>query len=141
MRILPSRGDQAKGSLNDEVLSNDEKKEEEELERASSTVKAGGDLPPFGDGYEAIASTRGALVSLQEVPKDITYEDQDQHVSMSIGNETKQWRKCVPTLTTILGTYTTTDQFFVIETLNANITLDVHRLITLEKDTLDCEIL
>ena len=33
------------------------------------------------------------------------------------------------------------DHFFVIETLNTNITLGVHGLITLEKDTLDSEIL
>ena len=65
MMIPPSRGYQAKGSLNDEVFSNDEEKEEKELERASIIVKEGGDLPPFGDGYEAIASTRGALVSLK----------------------------------------------------------------------------
>ena len=64
MRIPPSRGDQVKGSLNDEVFSHNEEKEEEELERAYSTVKAGGDPPPFGYGDEAIASTRGALVSL-----------------------------------------------------------------------------
>ena len=58
----------------------------------------GGGLLIIGDGDEAIASTRGALISLQEVPKDITYEDNEQHVSMLIGNETKKWRKCVPTL-------------------------------------------
>ena len=75
MRIPPSRRDQAKGSLNDEVFSNDEEKEVKELERASNVVIARGDIPLFGDGDEAIASTRGALVSLQEVPKDLTYED------------------------------------------------------------------
>ena len=44
----------------------------------------------FGYGDEAIASTRGALAYLQEVPKDLTYEYHEQHVSMLIGNETKQ---------------------------------------------------
>ena len=62
MRIPPSRGDQAKGYLNDEVLSIDEEKEEEELERSSSVVTTGGYLPLFGDGDEAIPSTRGALI-------------------------------------------------------------------------------
>ena len=73
MRIPPSRGDQTKGSLNDEVFSHDEEKEEEEIERASSVVEVGGDPPLFGYGDEAIASTRGAIVSFQEVPKDLTY--------------------------------------------------------------------
>ena len=38
MRIHPSRGDQAKGSLNDEVFSNYEEKEEEDPERASNVA-------------------------------------------------------------------------------------------------------
>ena len=76
-RNPPSRGDQDKGSLNDEVFSIDEEKEEEELERSSSAVRAGGDLLLFGDGDEAIASTRRAPVSLQEVLEDLTYEDQE----------------------------------------------------------------
>ena len=67
MTITFSKGDQVKGSLNDEVLSIDEEKEEEELERSSSVVTTGGYLLLFGDGDEAIASTRGALASLQEV--------------------------------------------------------------------------
>ena len=53
---------------------------------------AGGDLLLCGDGDEEIASTRGALASLQEVLKDLTYKDNEQHVSILIGNETKQRR-------------------------------------------------
>ena len=78
---------------------------------------------------------------MQEVPKDITYEDHEQHVSMLIGNETKQWMKCVPTLNTILGTHTMIDNSFVIKTFDTNEMLGVHGLITSDKDTLDCEIL
>ena len=78
---------------------------------------------------------------MQEVPKDLTFEDHVQHVFMLIYNETKQWRKCVPTLTTVLGTYTMVDHLFFIKTLGTNMTLGVHGLITLEKDTLICEIL
>ena len=33
----------------------------------------GGDLSSFGDGDEAMASTRGVLASLQGVPKDLPY--------------------------------------------------------------------
>ena len=62
-------------------------------------------------------------------------------MSMLIVNETKQWRKCVPTLTTIFGTYTMKYHFFVIKALDTNMTLGVHGFITLKKDTLDCEIL
>ena len=58
-----SKGDQDKGSLNDEAFSVDEEKEEGELERSSSAVIAGGDVILFGDGGEAIASNRRALVS------------------------------------------------------------------------------
>ena len=75
--IPPSRGYQAKGSLNDEVFSNDEEKEEKELEGASNTLIAGGDPPLFGYVNEEISSTRGAIVSLQEVPRDLTYEYQE----------------------------------------------------------------
>ena len=141
MEISPSRADQDKGYINDEVFPHDEEEEKEELERASSAITTGGYPPPFVDGDEAIASTRGALVSLQEVPKDLTYEDQEQHVFLLMGSETKQWRKCVLTLTTVLGTYTMIDHFFVIKTLDTNMTLGVHGLITLEKNTLNCEIL
>ena len=105
MRIPFSRRDQEKGSLNDEVFSIDEEKEEEELEISSSVVRAGGELILFGYGDEAIASTRGALASLQEVSKDITYEDHEQHVSMLIGNETKQWRMLGPDITSIVPYY------------------------------------
>ena len=101
----------------------------------------GGDLLLFGDGDEAIASTRGDIASLQEVPKDLTYEDHEQHVSMLIGNETKQWRKCVQTLNTILRTHTMIDHSFVIKTLDTKEMLGVHGLTTFEEDTLDCEIL
>ena len=64
MRISLSRREQDKGSLNDEVFSIDEEKEEEDLERYSSAVTVGGDLLLFGDGGEAIVSTRRALLSL-----------------------------------------------------------------------------
>ena len=95
----------------------------------------------MGDGDEAITSTRGALVPLQEVPKDFTYEDREQHVSILIGNEEKQWRKCVPTLNTVLGTHTMIDHSLVIKTFDTNEMLGVHGLITSNEDTLDCEIL
>ena len=52
----------------------------------------GGDILLFRDGYEVIASTRGTFASLQEVPNGLTYEYHEQHVSMLIGNETKQRR-------------------------------------------------
>ena len=67
-------------------------KEEEELEGSSSDVIVGGDLLLFGDGGEAIGSTRKTRVYLQEAPRDLTHEDHEHHVSMLIGNETKQWR-------------------------------------------------
>ena len=60
---------------------------------------------------------------------------------MLIGNETKQWRKCVTRLNIVLGAHTMIDHSLVIKTLDTNMTLGVHELITLEKDTLDCEIL
>ena len=141
MEISPLRGDQDKGSLNDEVFPHDEEEQKEDLERASNAVIEGGDPPLFGDGDEAIFSARGALAYLQEVPKDLIHEDQEQHVSILIGNETKQWRKYVPTLTIVLGTYTMIDHFFLIDTLDTNMTLGVHGLITLDKNTLNCEIL
>ena len=50
MRIPPSRGDQDKGYLNDELFSNDEEKEEKEMERAYSDVIVGGYPPLIGDG-------------------------------------------------------------------------------------------
>ena len=53
---------------------------------------AGGDLFSLGDGDEAMASTRGALASLQGVPKDLPYGGHEQHVSMLKDNETKQRR-------------------------------------------------
>ena len=71
------------------------------MERSSSDVAVGGDLILLGYVGEALASTRRALVSLQEVPKDLTHEENKQHVSMMIENETKQWRECVPTLHTV----------------------------------------
>ena len=64
MRIPFPKGDQVKGSLNDEVFSIDEEKEEEELERSSNVVIAGGDILLFVNGDKEISSTRGALVSL-----------------------------------------------------------------------------
>ena len=74
MRISLSRREQDKGSLNDEAFSIDKEKEEEDMGRSSSAVTTGGGLLLFGDGDEAIASTRVSLVYLQEVPRDITYE-------------------------------------------------------------------
>ena len=135
MRIPPSRGDQDKGSLNDEVFSHDEEEEKEELERASNVVTTRGDPPLFGDADEEIASTIGALVSLQEVPRDLTYEDQEQHVSMLIGNDTKQWKKYVPMLTIVFGTYTLIYHSLVIDTFDTNEMLGVKQLIKLEEDT------
>ena len=73
---------------------------------------------------------------MQEVPWDITYEDQVQHVSMLIGNKTKKWRKCVPTLNTVTGRHTMTDYSFVIKTLDTKEMLGVHGLITSKEDTL-----
>ena len=60
---------------------------------------------------------------------------------MLISNGEKQWRKYVPTFTTVLGTYTMIDHFFVIETLDTNMKLGVNGLITVDKNTLKCEIL
>ena len=62
-------------------------------------------------------------------------------MSMLIGNKTKQWRKCFPTLRTVLGTHTMTDHPFVIKTLDTKEMLGVHWLTTFEEDTLECEIL
>ena len=101
----------------------------------------GGDLILFRDGDEANASTRGTLASLQKVPKDFTYEDHEQHVSMLMANETKQWRKCVPTLNAISGTHIMIDHSFVIKTLDTKDMLGVHGLTTFEEDTLDYDIL
>ena len=78
---------------------------------------------------------------MQEAPRDLTHEDHEQHVSMLIGNETKQWRKCVPTFNAFLGTHTMLDNSFVIKTLDTKDMLGVHGLITSEESTLDCEIL
>ena len=58
---------------------------------------------------------------------------------MLIGNETKQWRKCVPTLNTILGTHTMIYHSFLIKNFDTNGMLGVHGLITSKEDTLDCE--
>ena len=80
------------------------------------------------------------LVSLQESPRDITYEEHEKHVSMMIDNETKQWRKCVPTLHTVSGTHTMIDNYFVIKNLDTKEMLGVHGLITSEEITLDYEI-
>ena len=71
----------------------------------------------------------------------LTHEDHEKHVFMLIGNETKKWRKCVPKLTIVFGTCTMIDPLFVIKTRDTNMTLGVHGLITLEKNTLDYEIL
>jgi len=60
---------------------------------------------------------------------------------MLIGNETKQRRKCVPTLNAILGTHTMIDHSFVIKTLDTKEMLGVHGLITSKGSTLDYEIL
>ena len=60
---------------------------------------------------------------------------------MLIGNDTKQWRKCVQTLNIVLGTHTMIDHSLVIKTVDTNEMLGVHGLITFEEDTLYCEIL
>ena len=88
MRVPSSVRDQEKGSLNDEAFSIYEEKGEKEQRRSSSAVIAGGDLFSFRDRDEAMASTRGALASLQGVPKDIPYGGHEQHVSMLKDNET-----------------------------------------------------
>ena len=62
-------------------------------------------------------------------------------MSMMIDNETKQWRKCVPTLHTVLGTHTMIDHSFVIKTLDTKEMLGVNGLITSEESTLDYKIL
>lgn len=102
---------------------------------------AGGDLFLLGDGDESIASPKRALVSLQEGPKDITHEENEQHVSMMIDKETIQWKECVPTLHPILGTHTMTDQTFLIKTLDTKEMMGVHELNTSKASTLDYEIL
>ena len=73
MRVSSSEIDQGKGSLNDEAFSIDEEKGEREKIRSSSVVRAGGYLFLLRDGDEEIASTRGALAYLQEVPRNLTY--------------------------------------------------------------------
>ena len=52
-------------------------------------MTAGRDLFLLRDGDEAIASTKRALVSLKEGPKDPIHEEDEQHVSMLIDKETK----------------------------------------------------
>ena len=49
----------------------------------------GGDLFSFGDGDEAMASTRGVLAPFQGIPKDLPYGRHEQHVSMQKYSETK----------------------------------------------------
>ena len=139
MMVPFSIGDQEKGSLNDEVFSIYEEKEEKELERSSSAVTTRGDLLLLGDGGEAIASTRRALVSLQEAPRDLTHEENEQHVSMMIENKKKQGRECVPTLYRVLGTHTMIDQSFVIKTLDTKEMLGAHELTTSKGSSLDYE--
>ena len=111
------------------------------MKGSSSTVTVGGDLFLLRDGDEAISSTKRALVCFQECPKGLTHEEKEQHVSMMIENETKQWREFVPTFHTVMGTHTMTDQSFVIKTLNTKEMLGVHELTTSKESTLDCEIL
>ena len=64
MEVIPSRDDQDLGSLlDDEVISLIDG--EDEHERSNNTVILGGDPSTHGGDKGAIASTRGALVSLQ----------------------------------------------------------------------------
>ena len=84
------RIDQENGSLIDEAYSIDGEKKEEDLKGSSSTVTTGGDLFLLRDGDEAIASTKRALVSFQEGPKDPMHKEYEKHVSMMIERETKQ---------------------------------------------------
>ena len=53
-------------------------------------MTAGGDLILLRSGAEAIASTKRAVVSLQEGPKDPIHKEYEKHVSMMIEKETKK---------------------------------------------------
>ena len=64
MSVPFSRRDQEKGSPIDEACPIDEEEKEEELKGSSNVVTVGGDLFLLGDGDEAIAFTKRALVSL-----------------------------------------------------------------------------
>ena len=75
MEVLPSRDDQDLGSLlDDEVISLIDG--EDEHMRSNNAVILGGDPSPHGGEKGAIASIRGALVSLQGVPNDSTCGNQ-----------------------------------------------------------------
>ena len=75
MEKPPSREDQDQGSLiDDEAISHID--EEDEQGRENNVVPLGEDPSPHGDGKGAIASIRGALVSLQGVPNDLTCGNQ-----------------------------------------------------------------
>ena len=62
-------------------------------------------------------------------------------MSMLIGNETKQWRKCFPTFNIFLGTHTMIDHPFVIKTLDIKEMLVVRGLIKFQENALDYKIL
>ena len=70
MSVPLSRKDQVKGSLINEACSIDKGEKEEELKCSSSAVTTRGNIISLRDGDEAISSTKRALVSLQEGPKD-----------------------------------------------------------------------
>ena len=60
-------------------------------------------------------------------------------MSMLIGNETKQWRKCVPTLNIVLREHTMIDHYFVIVTFDTKEMLGVNGLIMLNISTRNSE--
>ena len=91
MEIYFSKQELNKEPLNDdEVTSIDD--EGEEKARGNNVVTSGADLVPHGEEYGAIAPMRGVLVSMQEVPKNLTCGDQgtihEQHVPALIYCET-----------------------------------------------------
>ena len=93
MEVPPSRVDQDQGSLiDDEAFSHIN--EEDEHRRANNIVPLGGDPSPHGDGRGSIASIRGALVSLQGVPNDLTCGNQgtipEQHVLVFVDCEKEE---------------------------------------------------
>ena len=87
LRIPSSLRDQDRGPLSDRVFSTDEEKGERKKRRSSSTMQEGGDLFSFGDGDEAMASTRGILPPLQGILGSLPYGEHEQHVSLLKYNE------------------------------------------------------
>ena len=80
------------------------------------------------------------LVSSQEGPRNPIHGEDEQYVSMMIDRETRQWRRCVPTLHPNLGTHTMMDQSFVIKTLDTKEMMGVHELTASKGSTLDYDI-